>query len=403
MNCVQKTNILLPNKNIDLKRWAVIACDQFTSQKEYWYQLESYIKDAPSTLHLIYPEAFLNENYHQRIEKIHQTMKNYLHEHIFDELESCMILIKRTMKNGKSILGIVLSVDLEMYSYEKNKPALIRATEETVLERIPPRVEIRKNASLEFPHVVLLMNDQKEHILEKLYQKKNQFPLLYQFELNMDGGFIEGYKINDCDEIIDSFRKLIPKDDPLQFVVGDGNHSLASAKAHWENIKKVISKEETLHHPARYALVEVENIYDDGLRFEAIHRVLFHVQNDFMKGLKNICKGNHHSYAYNAILGKEEIKLLDDSIESIRLLQNYIDDYLELHKDVKMDYVHDEEALIEICNRPENKDAIGIIFPAIKKEELFTMIQKHGSLPRKSFSMGKAIEKRYYLEGRKIM
>ncbi len=400
-NYIYPAKMLLPNKNISLNKWAVVACDQFTSQKEYWYQLEKLIYDSPSTLNLIFPEAFLEDeiNNKERIDKINQTMKEYLNNNIFYETNPCMILIKRTMKSNKSILGLVCAIDLEQYSFNPTKNIKIKATEETVLERIPPRLKIRSNALIELPHVILLMNDEKEKILQNLYINKEQYNKIYDFKLNMDGGYLEGYKIDDCNEIINKLMNL-SKNSSFQFVVGDGNHSLATAKTHWDNIKQSLKEEQLINNPARYSLVEIESIYDDGLSFDAIHRVIFNAQNDFISGLKKICLGIHHSSFFKADLGWNDYPICDDPIETIKILQNYIDTYIKNHSNVYVDYIHGRDSVEEICKN--NKNAIGILFPILPKNQLFPMIEKYNILPRKTFSMGQSIEKRYYLEAKRI-
>ena len=310
-----------------------------------------------------------------------------------------------------------MAVDLEDYSFKKDEEKLIRATEGTVIERIPPRIEIRKDAIFELPHVMLLYDDREQKIAEELYENREKLEKLYSFNLNMGGGHLEGYKIKNVDEVIQKFNNLLNPDylqktfntqTPLLFAVGDGNHSLATAKTHWDNIKVSLTEEERKTHPARYALVEAVNIHDDGIKFSPIYRVVFNANKNFIKGLCKLYKVKHTEETEKSYI-TEKIYLNDREIDfdvppntpfDIKLVQDYIDKNLTDKLELSVDYIHGLDELKRIVK--ENKNAIGITLPTLDKNQLFEFIIKHGVLPRKSFSIGEAKEKRYYLEAHKI-
>lgn len=394
--------IYLPNESINFTKWAVVACDQFTSQPAYWKELKDYVDGFPSTYHLILPEVYLEKMNHQMIDDINQTMHQYVKDSIFKSIGKSMVLVERTTVLNKRRLGLIMAIDLETYDYKEQSRPMIRTTEKTIIERIPPRVRIREKALFELSHVMLLVDDPKQQIIESLYEKKDEFPLLYDFELNMHGGHLRGYQIKDCDEIINQFHHLIKDDkDPMLFVVGDGNHSLATAKAHWEKVKLHLSEEEKLKHPARNALVEVVNVYDEGLNFEGIHRVLFNVKDDFLIGLFHAVDKQEETWVYTKDIGKAPFFIPKNAPRAYEQIQTFIDDYMKKHKEVSIDYIHGDMELIEVCQQHPN--SIGIKMPCIERKELFPFIQKGHVLPRKSFSMGCATAKRYYLESQFIM
>lgn len=410
MSIIKVPSILMPKKNVEMEKWAVIACDQFTSQPSYWKKLESFIGDSPSTYNLVFPEVYLEKDNVPIINKINLNMNKYLKDAILEDIGNCMILVERETPYQKKRLGLVTSVDLEEYSFNSGDKSLIRATEQTVIDRIPPRVKIRKNALIELPHILLLINDKEKKIIESLYETKNNLEKIYDFSLNMDGGHIKGYKIVDCKKILKNFDELISsknikannwdKNNIMQFAVGDGNHSLATAKTHWNNIKSALSKKEIKDHPARYALVEIMNIYDEGLVFEPIHRVVFNAKEDFYEGLKKISSGDFSCIVYHN--GKSEEFLLPNSAAiAVKSVQNYIDEYIRKNKDVKVDYVHGLTDMKEVCDANEN--SFGITLPPLNKEDLFDYVVKSGSFPRKTFSMGHANEKRYYIESKMVV
>ena len=301
MNLVKIPDILIPNKKIDYSKWSCIACDQFSSQPKYWAALTEIVGDSPSVLNLILPEAYLNLNQDEKIENINKTMSQYVNDNIFENVNS-FVFVKRTLNNGKVRLGLMIEVDLEQYEYTDCNNAYIKATEKTVTERLPARINIRKNACLELPHIMMLLDDKSGDIIESIYKDIDKMDVLYDFELNMNGGHIKGYKVNDNDKLIEKLNGLTDKnfikskynfDGNIAFIVGDGNHSLATAKECWNLIKENLSKEEQLTHRARYALVELVNIYDKSLEFEPIHRLLVGADINFVKSMsKTLTKGD---------------------------------------------------------------------------------------------------------------
>jgi len=398
MNVIKAPRILLPNHSINLGKWSVIACDQFTSEPEYWQELSDFVENAPSTLNMIFPEVYLGNNEDEKIKSINQNMILYFQKLYFVDEGECFVLVERKTQYKDKRLGLVISIDLDAYNYSEKTNSLIRATEKTVISRIPPRVKIRKDAIFEIPHIQLLMDDRDLNIIENLYQNRSQYRELYNFELNMNGGHLKGYKIVDTEAIIAELEKLIK--DNLLFIVGDGNHSLATAKACWELIKSTLDASEIQTHPSRYAMVELINIHDEGLEFEPIHRVLFNVKEDFLPGLLPLASGDSKCFIYNKKVGKIPFPITNNAPEAIRIVQDYIDQYIMTHGDVVVDYVHGEDSLISICKK--HSTAIGITLPPIDKSDIFDYVAHFGVLPRKSFSMGEASEKRYYLECRKI-
>ena len=411
MSIIKKQHIYLPSKKLDLSRWAVIACDQFTSEPKYWQDLRKYVGEAPSTLDLIVPEIYLPAT-SEMINQVNFNMNHYLmHDKLRDVGES-MILVNRSTKLHPKRLGIVLNVDLEAYDFAPKSQALIKATEGTIIERIPPRLEVRKDAPFELPHIMLLYDDRVEKIAETLYNRRCDLECVYDFDLNMEGGHLQGWKIDNVDEVIKQFESLISPayirntfgtEKPLMFAVGDGNHSLATAKAHWDKIKTTLTPKQRENHPARYALVEVVNIHDQGIEFEPIYRIVKNAGKDFVKGLQGLCKNKTYAIQQIFVDGDQtvEYKVPNNSPLAIKMVQDYIDAYLQKHKKAKVDYVHGISNLRDIC-LADSKNTIGITLPTIKKEELFAFVIKHGVLPRKSFSIGEAFEKRYYLEAHKI-
>ena len=412
MSIIKKQNIYLPKKDTDYSKWSVIACDQFTSEPKYWDELKSFVGDAPSTLNLTIPEIYLPAT-DEMINKVNYNMTHLFLHGGFESIGESMVLVNRSTSLHPKRLGIMLNVDLDAYDFRPDAHAMIRATEGTIIERIPPRLKIRKDAPLEFPHIMLLYDDRKEKIAETLYQNRCDMECLYDFDLNMGGGHIQGWRIDNPDKIIEKFETLITKeylqntfgvDEALMFAVGDGNHSLATAKAHWDSIKESLSQEERESHPARYALVEAVNIHDEGIEFEPIYRVMKNVGADFMEGLKNLYNGTDYMIQQIFYDGNrtEEYKLPNNSPLAIKIVQEYIDNYLKKHPDSVVDYVHGLDNLRNIC-LAEGQGSVGLTLPTLKKEELFAFVIKYGVLPRKSFSIGEGFEKRYYLEAHKIV
>ena len=393
MKAIKTPKILLP-ANADMSVWAVNACDQFTSDNKYWEEVESLVGSKPSTLRLIYPEIYLKDNPEQRIKDINANMESYLSGGVFKQLDEGFVLVERTTQSGTRT-GIVLAIDLEAYDFKVGSKALIRSTEATILERIPPRVKIRENAPIELPHVMLLYNDKDNTVLSKV--KKGE--VLYDFDLNMGGGHAKGTYIENADEIIEAFYSLMDSTDygngeKLLFAVGDGNHSLATAKTCWENIKKGLSKQEQENHPARFALCEAVNIYDPALFFEPIHRLIkTDKAQEFVKGYNPEGDGK----ACVVVDGKKaEVRFPVDVPQGIRELDAYISQFIK-ENGGEVDYIHGEE---EICSF--SSMGVGVILPAIGKDDFFRLIVTGGNLPRKTFSMGEGNEKRYYIEAKAI-
>ena len=409
-------NILIP-KNVDMHKWSVVACDQYTSEPKYWEEVENIVGDAPSTLRITLPEIYLNDaNVEERIKKINETMTEYLNEDIFTNLDDSMIYLERTQSDGKVREGIMGIVDLEDYSYEKGSQTLIRATEKTVIERIPPRMKVRENASLELPHIMILIDDEKKNIIESLKNKVTTEDVVYDFDLMQNGGHIKGYKLNENiqNEIIRGLEALADKDyfeskynvtdkGVLLFAMGDGNHSLATAKACYEKLKETMG-DAALENPARYALVELVNLHSSALEFEAIHRVIFDTD------VEDLIKNLYEYYNINEEGNGQKFELITKDMDKVLYIENpksniavgsiqmFLDDYLATHKG-NIDYIHGDDVTKDFGSKDGN---IGIIFDAMAKEDLFKTVILDGALPRKTFSMGHSYDKRFYLEARKI-
>lgn len=412
----KRGNILLP-KNTDMTKWSVVACDQYTSEPEYWNSVREIVGSNPSTLNLTLPEIYLEESdVEERIKKINQNMEELVNMDFFNEYSDSMIYLERTQEDGKVREGLMGIVDLEDYSYEKGSQTLIRATEKTVIERIPPRVKVRENALLELPHIMILIDDEKKNIIESLKNKVTESDIVYDFDLMKNGGHIKGYLLNNetMDEVDERLKCLADKDyfenkygvkdkGILLFAMGDGNHSLATAKACYENLKKEIG-EKALSSKSRYALVELVNLHSDALEFEAINRVIFNTDKDkLLNSLKEY-------YTINKEGNGQEFRVVTDSIDEAWYIENpksniavcsiqmFLDDYLKDNVG-KIDYIHGEDVTKSLASKDNN---VGFIFDAMAKEDLFKTVILDGALPRKTFSMGHANDKRYYLEARKI-
>lgn len=382
MNTIQIPEILLPADGVNLSKWAVNACDQYTSDLSYWQGVEAETSGEVSAFNLIFPEIYLRNEPEKRIARINENMRKYLSGGVFKTVSGGFILVERTTAAGTRT-GIVLAVDLEDYSYENGSSAPIRSTEATILERIPPRVEIRKNAELELPHVMLLYDDKENSVLKSVERGE----VLYDFDLMCGGGHVKGTFIKNPKAVINAFYA---QSSELLFAVGDGNHSLATAKACWDKIKL-----EHKTHPARFALAEVVNVYDKALNFEPIHRLIKTDNPEkFIEGLKTSGGRN----AYIVVEGKKrKIPFNADIPSGIRELDNYISEFISEYGG-EVDYIHGESELTAFTRH----GGAGVILPAIAKDDFFRLIKTGGNLPRKTFSMGEGNEKRYYLEARKI-
>ena len=406
-------NVLLPTET-DLTKWSVVACDQYTSQPDYWQEVESFVGDAPSTLRMIVPELYLEQpGVEQRIAAVNAAMDRYLADGIFRTVEN-FIYVRRTLRDGKIRRGLIGVVDLEKYDFTKGSQSLIRATEGTVLERIPPRVKVRENAALECPHIMLLIDDPMKTVIEPVEDRAGELEQGYQFDLMQDSGSLEGILCDDSearrilaalDELADpeafNARYDLTGKAPLLFAVGDGNHSLATAKTCYENLKKVLPPEEARVHPARYALVEVVNLHDASLEFEPIHRVVFGVdEKKLLEALKAQC-GAPDGQRVVVCKGKEKTELYFSQASSnlpVGTLQKFLDAYIE-ENGGRIDYIHGEEVVEELSAQEGN---IGFLLEAMPKKELFKTVVLDGALPRKTFSMGHAWDKRFYMECRQI-
>ncbi len=398
---ITSAEILIPNLK-DLTSFAVIACDQFTSEPEYWQELENFVGEKPSALHVTFPEIYLKDNPEERIKKINQAMEEYLSDGVFKKLEKGFVLTVRKTPFVEKRIGLLAAVNLDEYDYAPSSRPLIRATEGTLKERIPPRLKIRKDASLEFPHVMILIDDEKREIIEDLYERRDNFKKIYDFKLNQGGGEIKGYFIPETEPVLEKFNALLSeerlikkygKNDKFLMAVGDGNHSLATAKAHWEQVKLSLNGEK--EHPSKYALAEIVNIYDEGIYFEPIYRFVNGIdrklfKSEFMKkgGITCVLKGDEETVLTGAELP-----------ESIEKTDEFIKEFIERNGG-EVDYVHGKENVEKLVLA--DKNSIAVLFDKLEKGDLFRFVSLNGALPRKTFSMGEGVEKRYYLEGRKI-
>ena len=384
----QSANILLPKENFE--KWAVVACDQFTSQPEYWQEVEQIVGETPSTLRITLPEAYLEEgNTEERIAKVNENMLAYQTQGVLQQYDDAMILVHRTTESGTR-KGLVGKIKLSDYDYHKGSTCLIRATEETVLDRIPPRVKIRKDASLELPHVLLLVDDPDNTILNAA-QKGD---VAYDFDMMQKGGHITGWFVDKDaqSKVQQAMADLATGENPLLFVVGDGNHSLATAK----ECALLNGNEDS-----QYALVEMVNVHDDSIQFEPIYRVLFGVdEQDLLSKLEGKLGAEEgHTYTVVTPAGEREITLTANAKLPVATLQPFLDEYLKENPTVKIDYIHGDDIVRKLC---KEQGTLGFIFEGMGKDQLFDAVRQDGSLPRKTFSMGHAHEKRYYIEARKI-
>ncbi len=436
--------VLLPAPGINMRRWAVVACDQYSSERHYWERVEGFVGDAPSALHCIFPECYLEDkDSDQRIGRIQRTMERYLSAgYLASPGEGFVLLERRTPFESSPRIGLLSLLDLERYDYGKNSESLIRPTEGTILSRLPSRMAIRREAALELPHVMVLVDDPAKSLIEPLYAKREYFSRLYDFELMEGGGHVAAWHIHDESSMAgianalsaladpQAFQQRHGKGKPLLFAVGDGNHSLATAKAIWEETKKSL----TLHpgkaevsasmlaaHPARYALVELLNIYDPGLPFHPIHRMLFNVDEaEFFAALRSrgvermdcpdageafrLCDEADPQAAHRIawVKGRRAgiLRFLHpESRMAVGSLQDFLDEYLARNPATRIDYIHGSGSLKALAEKPGN---LGLYCPPVDKRSFFSTIVRDGVMPRKSFSMGEAPEKRFYIEARKI-
>ena len=394
-------DILLP-KNSAPDRWAVIACDQFSSDKGYWERVNRIARGVPSALHMVVPEAFLDEiKTEEAASQRNTVMDEYLSADIFDTVPNSFVYVERTVTGGKTRRGIVGKLDLEAYDYKKGTDALVRASEKTLIERLPPRIAVRKGAAIELPHIMVLIDDEKLSAVEPLGQIKERFPKLYDFDLMEGGGHIEGYRVSgsEAERVLSAIDGICAK--PLAMIIGDGNHSLAAAKAYWDDIKADLPESDRTSHPARFALVELNNVYDEGITFEPIHRVVFGCNPlkliDAIKKTFSSGSGREIRYLGGNIRGSVRIPSLSLG-GLIGDVQQFLDEYTEKNGGI-IDYIHDDESAEELSR---NDGAVALFMPAMDKSDLFSTVSAEGVFPKKSFSIGHARDKRYYLECRRI-
>lgn len=387
-------DILLPKKGFET--WSVIACDQYTSDASYWEEVERKAACLPSALHITFPEIYLSDDNRARIAKINSNMRKYLNGDVFQTLPDTYIYVERETSFGIR-RGIVGRIDLQAYDFTRQSNAMIRATEATVTERVPPRVEIRKDAPLEIPHVMLFIDDPDRTVIEPLADKTAHFRALYDFDLMMKGGHIAGYQPDkpSTDSFLAALDTLSEKSGGMLFAVGDGNHSLAAAK---ESYALDPTEEK------RYALVEIVNLHDPAIVFEPIYRVVFGINTaDLLERFRKYCQTakTGGSQKFTAVTAKTQETILAAPTHPLAVgtLQTFLDGYLGDHPSAKIDYIHGETELRKLSAQP---DTVGFLFEGMQKEELFPAVRKSGSLPRKTFSMGTADEKRFYLEARKL-
>ena len=398
---VRSANLLLPAENVDPEKWAVVAVDQYTSQPEYWDQVEQFVGDAPSTLRVTLPEVYLKQS-DARIPAMQACMRAYLSDGTLrPAVTDGYLLVERSTQSGAR-LGLMACLDLEQYDFSAGSRSLIRATEGTVIERVPPRVKIRRGAALELPHVLMLLDDPACSLIEPLYAGRAALESAYDFELMQGGGHLRGWKVEGAAarRVEAALDALYAGCGGLFLAVGDGNHSLAAARSYWLELRKGIPEADRASHPARYALVEIENLHSPAIQFEPIHRLVTGVDPE---ALIEACAA--HMQGEGA--GENELTLISRGRElrlhlahhPLRALQAFLDDYLAAHPEAEIDYIHGDETLRRLASRP---DAVGFMPCAFAKADLFPYIQQWGVLPRKTFSMGQAHEKRYYMEARRI-
>lgn len=447
---VKVPEVYLPNENVDWKKWSVVACDQYTSQPDYWNEVKNMVGDQPSTLNVIFPEVYLeDDDKEQRIAHIKSTMNEYLDNEVLKNIGEWFIYLDRKTSHADSRKGLVIGLDLEKYDYSKGSQTLIRATEWTIVDRLPPRIQVRNWATFELPHIMVLIDDPEKQVIEPIAENLGKYKKLYDFDLMMEWWHITWYHINDevsISKIIDGLSRLADREVfkdkynldsslysewqeswVLLFAMWDGNHSFATAKAIWEEKKKTLTEEERKNHPARFALVEINNVHDEWITFEPIHRVLFNVDNEkIFAEMKKYFENEWSALIVQHYSSKEDLKNnLKKSTNEIHYcrwvneswymivwiknpklnlevgnIQAFLDKYLSENSETKIDYVHGENVTEELGKKWWN---LWLLFPIMSKSDFFKTVVVDGALPRKTFSMGEAEEKRFYLECRKIV
>jgi len=410
---IRPARILLPAPSVPRETWACIACDQYTSEPEYWQKAYACAGNAPSALRLILPEVYLRDS-EKRIPGIHAAMADYLREGLLvPAVDPGFVLCERTVPSGTR-LGLVCAVDLEQYSFEKGSLPLVRPTEQTIASRLPPRLVIRRGAPVELTHIMILIDDPGRTVLEPLQAKKDSLRKLYDFDLMMNGGHLKGWAVDTADTLAHVDRSLNALldslgADPLLLAVGDGNHSLATAKAYWNEIRETLSPEARENHPARFALCEIVNIHDEALLFEPIHRVLTGTNprtllSDWRTyaAVRGMTLDAAEGHSFTVVSAEGDTAVTVGSPEGAipcETLQKFLDDFLANHDEAVIDYIHGEQSLRALASAP---GAVGFLLPEIDKRSFFADVKKLGVLPRKTFSMGEADEKRFYMEAKEI-
>ncbi len=410
---IRPARILLPAPSVPRETWACIACDQYTSEPEYWQKADGIAGDAPSALRLILPEVYLKESA-DRIPVIHAAMARYLREGLLaPAVDPGFILCERTVPSGTR-LGLVCAVDLEQYSFEKGSLPLVRPTEQTIASRLPPRLVIRRGAPVELTHIMILIDDPGRTVLEPLQARKDSLRKLYGFDLMMNGGRLEGWAVDraeDLEAVDAAMNRLLDSlgADPLLLAVGDGNHSLATAKAYWNELKENLTEAEQENHPARFALCEIVNIHDEALLFEPIHRVITGTDPEALladwqayaaaRGMTLDAADGHRFTVVSAGGDKTVTVGNPEGAIPCETIQKFLDDFLSRRPEAEIDYIHGEQSLRTLASAP---GAAGFLLPDIDKNSFFSDVKKLGVLPRKTFSMGEADEKRFYMEAKEI-
>ena len=410
---LRPARILLPAPSVPRETWACIACDQYTSEPEYWRKAFETAGDAPSALRLILPEVYLKESA-ARIPVIHDTMAQYLREGLLTPaVDPGFILCERTVPSGTR-LGLVCAVDLEQYSFEKGSLPLVRPTEQTIASRLPPRLVIRRGAPVELTHIMILIDDPDRTVLEPLQARKDSLRKLYDFDLMMNGGHLKGWAVDSAEDLAqvdEAMNRLLDAlgADPLLLAVGDGNHSLATAKAYWNELREGLSEAERENHPARFALCEIVNIHDEALLFEPIHRVVTGTGAESLladwqayAAARGMTLDAAEGHAFTVVSADGDTAVTVGNPEGAipcETVQKFLDDFLARHPEAEIDYIHGEQSLRTLAAAP---GAVGFLLPEIDKKSFFSDVKKLGVLPRKTFSMGEADEKRFYMEAKEI-
>ncbi|MFC2167588.1 DUF1015 domain-containing protein [Acidobacteriota bacterium] len=432
-------DLLLPKTGVDIGRWAVIACDQYTSDEEYWRKVKDFVGEAPSALNLIYPEAYLGApDTEDRISNIRKYMQKYLYDGLFEEKEGLVYVERQTGSHTRK--GLVACLDLDQYDFNKGATSLIRATEGTIIDRLPPRVKVREGAPLEIPHIMVLIDDPDNTVLGPITANKGKLEAIYDVDLMMDSGHLRGYRVTDANlekRIVKALEVLadpavfaekygLQPDTPvILYAMGDGNHSFATAKTIWEKTKdEAEDKTSVMNSPLRYGLVELVNLHDEALIFEPIHRVVFELaeERDILEEMKDYypdsCrfvqvasleemlaavdgqKGSPHRIG---VVSSDGFGVLEVSNPEANLpaatLQNFLNDFMDADGAEEVDYIHGTDSLVQLGKKDGN---IGFYLPALDKFSLFKSVIQDGATPRKTFSLGEAFEKRFYMEARKL-